>query len=204
MALPIEKRPQRFSWNEYKDWSEDERWELIDGEAYNMSAAPNTRHQRITGNLYSILHLKLKGKGCTPFIAPTDVVFDEYNIVQPDVLVVCDQNKITDANIQGAPELVVEVLSPSNSTREKRLKRELYQRFGVKEYLLVDPVADMVERYLLRDSEYGRSDIFAWHEQMPLVAIPELTLPLWEIFERDLAELNVVREGPSSYSRSLY
>lgn len=201
MPNAAEKLPQRFSWNEYKDWPEDERWELIDGQAWNMSAAPNIRHQRITGNLYRILGNRLQGKGCTPFIAPTDVLFDDYNIVQPDVLVVCDQDKITEANIQGAPDLVVEVLSPSNSTREKRLKRELYQRFGVKEYLLLDPVADMAERYLLRDGEYGRSEVFAWHEEMPLVAIPELALPLWEIFERDLAELNVVREGPSVYQR---
>lgn len=166
-----------------------------------MSAAPNIRHQRITGNLFVLLSQCLKGKGCTPFIAPTDVVFDDYNIVQPDVLVVCDLSKITEANIKGAPDLVVEVLSPSNSTREKRLKRELYQRFGVREYLLVDPMADLVERYLLRDGEYGRSDVFAWHEELPLASLPELSLPLWELFERDLAELNVVREGPAVYRR---
>jgi Uma2 family endonuclease len=196
MAYPAEIIPQRFSWNEYKDWPEDERWELIDGEAYNMSAAPNIRHQRITGNFFVALTLHLKGKGCTAFIAPTDVVFDDYNIVQPDVLVVCDPSKITDANIQGAPDLVVEVLSPSNSTREKKLKRALYQRFGVREYLLVDPASDLVERYLLENGVYGRSDVFAWHEELLLAILPELVVPLWEIFERDLAELNVVREGP--------
>ena len=184
MAYPAEVIPQRFSWNEYKDWPEDERWELIDGEAYNMSAAPNIRHQIITGNFYRAVANHLAGKKCRSFIAPTDVVFDDVNIVQPDLLVVCDKSKITDANIQGAPDLVVEVLSPSNSTREKKLKRELYQRFGVKEYLLVDPVADLVERYLLKNGVYGRSDIFAWHEELSLATLPEL---------------NVVREGPAVY-----
>ena len=199
MAFPSEKEQLRFSWSDYKDWPETERWQIIDGQAFNMTAAPNIRHQKITGNLYSTIREQLKGKSCTPFIAPTDVVFDDYNIVQPDVLVVCDKNRITDANIQGAPELVIEVLSPSNSLMDKRLKLQLYERFGVPEYLLVDPLNDLVERYTLAGGAYGRAEIFAWSEELPLVALPGITLLLWEIFERDPAELNVVKEGPGRY-----
>jgi Uma2 family endonuclease len=197
--MPSEKASQLFSWNEYKEWPEDERWQIIDGHAYCMTAAPNIRHQRITGNFYRIIGNALAGKPCVPFIAPTDVVFDDYNIVQPDVLVVCDNNKISEANIQGAPDLVIEVVSPSNSYMDKKMKLELYERFGVPEYLLVDPLGDLVERYGLVDGKYGRAEIFSWHEVLPLLSLTGLEISLWEIFERDLAELNVVKEGPKSY-----
>ncbi|MBK5276382.1 MAG: Uma2 family endonuclease [Desulfuromonadales bacterium] len=199
MAIPSEKAPPLFSWNEYKEWPEDERWQIIDGQAYCMTAAPNIRHQKITGNFYRIIGNALAGKPCVPFVAPTDVVFDDYNIVQPDVLVVCDTNKITDANIQGAPDLVIEVVSPSNSYMDKKMKLELYERFAVPEYLLVDPVGDLVERNHLVDGKYGRAEIFSWHESLPLLSLVGLDINLWEIFERDLAELNVVKEGPKSY-----
>ena len=199
MIIPSEKSTQRFSWNEYKQWPEEERWQLINGQAFCMTAAPNIRHQKVTGNLYRIIANKLSGKSCVPFIAPTDVVFDDYNIVQPDVLVVCEKGRITDANIQGAPDLVMEVISPSSSFMDRKLKLELYERFGVPEYLLVDPMGDLVERYRLVERRYGRADVFPWHGELPLVSLPGITLSLWEVFERDLAELSVVREGPEGY-----
>lgn len=199
MAFPVENTTELYSWKEYKEWPEDERWQIIDGHAYCMTAAPNIRHQKITGNFYRIIGNVLAGKPCTPFIAPTDVVFDDYNIVQPDVLVVCDKSRITDANIQGAPDLVIEVASPSNSYLDKKLKLELYERFAVPEYLLVDPVGDLVERYRLVDGKYGRADIFSWHEELPFVSLPGVVIKLWEIFERDPAELNVVKERPHGY-----
>ncbi len=199
MAFPERNASHRFSWHEYKDWPEDERWQIIDGQAYCMTAAPNIKHQRVTGNLYASIRGKLKGKPCTTFIAPTDVVFDDYNIVQPDVLVVCDKGRITEANIQGAPDLVIEVISPSNSFMDKKQKLELYERFSVPEYLLVDPVGDLVERYRLVEAKYGRAEIFPWHGELPLVSLPGVTINLWEIFERDLAELSVVKERPQGY-----
>lgn len=200
MIIPSEKSTRHFSWNEYKQWPEEERWQIIDGQAFCMTAAPNIRHQKVTGNFYRIIANKLSGKPCVPFIAPTDVVFDDFNIVQPDVLVVCDNTRITDANIQGAPDLVIEVLSPSSSFMDRKLKLELYERFGVLEYMLVDPMGDLVERYCRVEGKYGRADVFPWHGELPLVSLPGMTLNLWEIFERDLAELNVVREGPQGYS----
>jgi Uma2 family endonuclease len=160
MTNTAQKNSELFSWNDYKDWPEDERWQIIDGQAYCMAAAPNIRHQKITGNFYRILGNALAGKPYVPFIAPTDVVFDDYNIVQPDVFVVCDKNKIADANIQGVPDLVIEVTSPSNSFIDKKQKLELYERCGVPEYLVVDPVGDLVERFRLVDGNYGRAEVF--------------------------------------------
>lgn len=199
MAIPSEKASQLFSWNEYKEWPEDERWQIIDGQAYCMTAAPTIRHQKLTGNFYRIIGNALAGKRCVPFIAPTDVVFDDYNIVQPDVLVVCDKSKITDANIQGAPDLVIEVISPSNSFMDKKLKLELYERFAVPEYLLVDPVGDLVERYHLVGGKYGRAEIVPWYEKLLLLSLPGIEISLWDVFERELSELNVVKEGPKGY-----
>ena len=199
MVFPSEKNRQMFSWNDYKKWSEDERWQIIDGQAYCMTTAPNIRHQKVTGNLYASIRERLKGKPCTTFIAPTDVVFDDYNIVQPDVLVVCDKTRITDANIQGAPDLVIEVISPFNSFMDKKQKLELYERFAVPEYLLVDPVGDLVERYFLVDGKYGRAEIFPWHEELQLLSLPGMQISLWEIFERDRTELNMVKERPEGY-----
>jgi len=199
MVFPSEKNRQMFSWNDYKKWSEDERWQIIDGQAYCMTTAPNIRHQKVTGNLYASIRERLKGKPCTTFIAPTDVVFDDYNIVQPDVLVVCDKTRITDANIQGAPDLVIEVISPFNSFMDKKQKLELYERFAVPEYLLVDPVGDLVERYFLVDGKYSRAEIFPWHEELQLLSLPGIQISLWEIFERDRTELNMVKERPEGY-----
>lgn len=199
MVFPEARTPKRFSWNEYKNWPADERWQIIDGQAYCMTAAPNIRHQKVTGNFYRIIANQLAGKPCVPFIAPTDVLFDDFNIVQPDVLVVCDKSRISEANIQGAPDLVIEVVSPSNSFMDRKLKLELYERFAVPEYLLVDPVGDLVERYRLVEAKYGRADIFPWYDELPLVSLPGMAISLWEVFERDLAELNVVREGPPGF-----
>src|SRR6266571_9322844 len=111
MGPTAEKIEKRYTYAEYCTWDDNQRWELIDGVPYNMTPAPSTKHQSILGNLSLVISTHLKGKTCKPFVAPTDVVFDGYNVVQPDLLVVCDRSKITEANIQGAPDFVVEILS---------------------------------------------------------------------------------------------
>jgi len=89
-----ERRSEKFTYDDYITWSDDERWELIDGVPYNMSPAPSILHQEIVSNLHYILKHNLKGQPCRPFLAPTDVVLSEVNVVQPDVFVVCDKRKI--------------------------------------------------------------------------------------------------------------
>jgi Uma2 family endonuclease len=183
MAL-AQKTKKGFTYADYLTWPDDERWELIDGEAYNMTPAPTTRHQNIVYNLSFILKSKLLNKSCRPFVAPTDVVLSEYNVVQPDVFVVCDEKKITEANIQGSPDLIIEVLSPATALKDKREKKALYEKYGVKEYILIDPSALVVERFLLEDDRvYGKGGIFGPKEVLPLVSLKEIEIPLWEIFE---------------------
>ena len=183
MAL-AQKTKKGFTYADYLIWPNDERWELIDGGAYNMTPAPTTRHQNIVYNVSFILKSKLLNKSCRPFVAPTDVVLSEYDVVQPDVFVVCDEKKITEANIQGAPDLIVEVLSPATALKDKREKKNLYEKYGVKEYIIVDPAAQYVERFLLEEGGlYVKSEIFGPKEVLPLVSLKEIEIPLWEIFE---------------------
>ena len=186
MSSTALKLEPRFTYANYRTWPDEERWELIEGVPYAMTPAPRIRHQRIAGNFFGELRTFFRGKRCVPFDAPTDVVLDEENVVQPDVFVVCDRNKITEDNIQGAPDLVVEITSPSTRLRDRREKRALYERFGVREYLVVSPEDDMVERHRLVDGRYAPPDIFNWDETLTSDAFPELLLNLWEIFDKEL------------------
>lgn len=184
MGPTAEKLGNGFTYKDYVGWPEDERWEIIAGEAYAMTPAPSIRHQRMSGYLSSLFVLFFKERECQPFHAPTDVVFDEQNIVQPDLLVVCDKNKITEQNIQGAPDLVVEILSPSTALKDKREKRALYERFGVREYLIVYPAEEIVERFALTDGRYGVAEVFGWDEVLTSAIFSELRLNLWEVLDK--------------------
>ena len=180
-ALPQDRR---HTWTEYQTWSDDERWELIDGVAYNMSPAPSIRHQRVASNFHGVLYRMLAGKSCRPFMAPTDVRLSETDVVQPDILVICDPGKITPSHIEGAPELVVEILSPGTSAKDLREKKWLYQRAGVREYIVVDPLELYVQRFLLSgEGRYGEPEVFGPEDVITLAVLDGLTVDLREILE---------------------
>lgn len=185
MTHPLMKKAvQKFTLDDYLTWPYSERWEIIDGVAYNMTPAPSVKHQIVSGNSFSQLNQKLVNKTCKPFIAPTDVILSEYDIVQPDVFVVCDKNKITEANIKGAPDLVVEILSPATALNDLREKKNLYEKFGVKEYIVIDPLEEYVERFWLGvDGVYNRGEVFGPQEVLPLKALEGIEVNLWEVFE---------------------
>jgi len=184
MPLSKEESKEKFTYEDYTSWPDDERWELIGGTAYNMTPAPSTNHQRISGIFYYILMDKLKGKACTPFIAPTDVVFSEHDVVQPDVFVVCDKNKITDKNIQGAPDLVVEVLSPSTALKDTREKKWLYEKNGVKEYISINPIERNVKKFVLKDSNrYSAGTTYTSDKTITLLSLNKIKVSISEIFE---------------------
>ncbi len=177
-------RAERYTWTDYRAWPDDERWEIIDGIAYNMAAAPSTRHQTVSGKIFSRLERQLSGKRCTPFIAPTDVRLSETDVVQPDILVVCDPSKITPSHIEGAPDVVVEVLSPSTSAKDLREKKRLYQRVGVAEYLAVAPLGTYVQRFVLSaEGRYGEPEIFSAQETLDLATLEGIAIALWEVFD---------------------
>ena len=182
MALLPQKSAQLFTYQDYLTWQDDQRWEIIDGVVYAMSPAPKIKHQNIVSNFH--IQLKTNPRNpCYTGIAPTDVVFDEYNVVQPDVFVVCDKKKITEDNIQGAPDLIIEVTSPSTLLKDKREKKNLYERFKVKEYILVYPEGEIVERFYLKDNKYSTPEVFNWDETLHLYTL-DIEIKLWEIFEK--------------------
>lgn len=178
---------QKYAYCDYLTWPEGERWELIAGEPLAMTPAPSLKHQRIAGRLYFALEAALSGHPCTAFIAPVDVVLANDTVVQPDVLVVCDASKLEANRVAGAPDLIVEVLSPATALRDHKAKRELYERHGVREYVLADPEAQFAERFTLGpDGVYGRSDLFGPEDVLSLSSLGGLKIRLSEVFERAL------------------
>ena len=151
-ALP--QTDSLFTYADYRDWelAEGERYELIYGEAFAM-AAPGERHQLVLGELFAQFHAYLKGKPCKVFPAPYDVRLfyreDDCDdtVVQPDITVVCDEKKRGGEGCRGAPDLVVEILSPSNSASEMGRKFRLYRNAGVREYWVLSPEDKVLGTY---------------------------------------------------------
>ncbi|ODS34638.1 MAG: hypothetical protein SCARUB_00218 [Candidatus Scalindua rubra] len=179
----VEKIKKKYTYNDYIKWSDEERWEIINGVPYNMTPAPSIKHQNAVGTFYSNLKQKLQGKPCKPFIAPADVILSEFDVVQPDVFVVCDEKKITDSNIQGTPDLIVEVLSPSIALKDKREKKVLYEKYGVMEYIIIDPIEFYIERFVLEEGAYGKPELLGSQDVLTLHCLERVDIPLWEVFE---------------------
>lgn len=179
----VVKRDKIYTYKDLLSRPDDEKWEIMDGIAYDMTPAPKVKHQDIAGNLYIMIKTQT-AHNCYTGIAPTDVVFDEYNVVQPDVFVVCDRGKITEDNIQGAPDLIIEVISEGTEIKDRREKKNLYEKFGVKEYILVFPEREYIEKYKLQEGKYGGPELFNWDEKMKLASF-EFEMNLREIFEKE-------------------
>jgi len=204
MPLPV-ATSDGYTYRDYLTWPDGERWEIIGGEAFSMTPSPSFSHQWVVGRLHALLVDALRGHACVPCVSPLDVVLSEANVVQPDVLVVCDRAKITPRGIVGAPDLVVEVLSASTALRDRRDKRELYQRFGVREYLLVDAEARVVEQFVLGDDgNYGKPAVLGAAESLRLRCLGDLEIALCGVFEP--APLPATepspQEGPEGRPRS--
>lgn len=152
-----------YTYADYLLWQFEDRLELIKGKIFKMSPAPNTRHQVISTNLQGNLFIYLKDQPCRLFSAPFDVrLFDSkksalanrdiYTVVQPDLCVICDGTKLDEKGCLGAPDLVIEILSPGNSQKEMYNKFLLYQECGVREYWLVDSDRNAVLSYVLNET----------------------------------------------------
>ena len=135
-------------------YQEEFREELLNGKIYMMSS-PSVNHNRTASNIYYIFRNYLKGKSCEAFADGTDVYLTEDDRVIPDVMIVCDKNIIKPDGIHGAPDLVVEVLSPGTAKNDRGYKKDLYENTGVKEYWLVDPTVRSIEAYLLSNGKYN-------------------------------------------------
>lgn len=186
---------EKYTYEDLQKIEDDKRYELIDGELYLMSA-PTTSHQEIVGELYAQLHNYLKGKKCKALVSPVDVCLSgvrnpkkEYNVLQPDVMVVCEENKITKENVQGAPELVIEVLSPSSRKHDTFVKYNLYQYYGVKEYWIVDAEAGVIYQYILNDKNiYTLPKTYDITEDIKVKVLKDCIISLKDIIENENAK----------------
>lgn len=191
MALPQFEQETNYTYADYLDWDEG-RWELIDGEVWDMTPAPSRLHQEISINFSSLLHDFFKGKDCSVYAAPFDVRLSDSNnaedytvttVVQPDISVICDQSKLDDQGCVGSPDLIIEILSPSTAAKDLKVKRALYEKHGVQEYWLVHPTDKVVMSYqLVDDGQYGKAQIFDRDDLLQSVRFEELTIQLSSIF----------------------
>jgi Uma2 family endonuclease len=172
-----------YTWEEYRQWPDDERWEIINGEAFNMSPAPSPRHQMIASRLTSKMDGFFQVKKCRVLSSPIDIKLSEEDIVQPDLVVVCDPAQIKSTHIEGAPALAVEILSPSTSIHDRNRKRALYARAGVREYWIVTPFPSLVEILLLRDKQYVIAAAYEKSETLQSPTFPDLRIALGEVFD---------------------
>ena len=175
---------ERLTYGDYLHWPDDERWELIDGVAYDMSPAPSRRHQDFVVELVRQTANHLRDSACSTYVAPFDVRLpraDEADeqvdtVVQPDVAVICDPSKLDDKGCRGAPDWIVEVLSPSTARKDQREKRDLYERHGVREYWLLHPIDDMLMIYRIGPDGYGKPDVLPLEGETAVTAIDGLVI----------------------------
>jgi len=179
--MPIALRKDiKYTYSDYLTWPDDERWEIINGTAYNMSPAPTIKHQDIVSNFHIILKTSPANQ-CYTGIAPTDIVFDEYNVVEPDVFVICDRKKLLNTHIQGAPDLIIEVISKSTELKDRREKRLLYEKFGVNEYIIVFAEEEYIERYTLNERKFVGPEIYSREESIKLTTL-DIEINLIKVF----------------------
>lgn len=186
-----------FTYTDYLAWKFKERIELIRGRIFKMCAAPSLTHQRVSANIEKKLGQFLESTPCTFFHAPVDVRLkgrsfrnkklhdDEIRtVVQPDIIVVCDAEKLQDNRfVDGAPDFVIEILSPGNSKMETQYKLSLYEENGVKEYWVVSPEYKQVMVFLLSENEtYGKPEFYHDEDYIESAVIEGFGISLQDMF----------------------
>lgn len=192
MGTLASRERERFSYADYCKWTDDECWELIDGVEYDMSPAPSRIHQKLSGELFVRIYNVLKDRQCDVYAAPFDVRLPDYaeasdeeifTVVQPDIVVVCDASKLDERGCMGAPDLVIEILSPYTAAKDMKIKRDLYEQHGVSEYWLVHPTDKTLMVYCLRqDKQYAKAEIYASQDIVESTVIEGLKIDLTDLF----------------------
>jgi Uma2 family endonuclease len=179
-------KDEYYTYADYAAWDTDARYELFDGAPRLMSPAPSVLHQEITGALYAAFLSFSKGKPCRALISPIDVRLNaddaDDTVLQPDMIVVCDRSKIGTAAIKGAPDLVIEVLSPSSERYDSGAKLDKYLNSGVRECWIVNPEAHTVRVYKSDDGQTETSQVYGEPETIPVGVVQGLNVSLSGIF----------------------
>ncbi|MCI5157311.1 MAG: Uma2 family endonuclease [Candidatus Electrothrix sp. AUS1_2] len=194
MALPQQSYTEHtaYSYADYFSWDDQKRWELINGEAWDMSPAPSRLHQSVSGRLVYALFDYFKEKECEVYAAPFDVRLPDkedaedteiFTVVQSDISVICDRKKLDDRGCIGPPDLIIEILSPSTAAKDLKVKRMLYEQHGVKEYWLLHPVDKIAMLYTLtKENRYDKARILDRDDILTSVQFDRLNIALHSIF----------------------
>lgn len=182
-----------YSYADYLTWRFQERLEIFKGKLFKMSPAPSTSHQKVSMKLTKFILQKFSNHPCNLFAAPFDVrLLDKkkttndseiFTVVQPDLCIICDENKLDQRGAFGAPDLVIEILSPGNSKKELKYKFDLYEEAGVLEYWIVNPEDKTFLIYVLRDKQFIGLHPLIEEDQIKSPLFPQLDFVLEEIFK---------------------
>ncbi|MGM0598983.1 MAG: Uma2 family endonuclease [Candidatus Rifleibacteriota bacterium] len=191
MAVLNTKKSKNFTYFDYCNWPDNRRIELIEGCVHDMTPAPGRLHASISRELFLIFAEFFKEKDCESFTAPFDVRLPENDesdnqiqtVVQPDILIVCDEEKLDEKGCRGAPDLIIEILSPSTASKDCIVKRRLYEKHRVKEYWTVDPVNRITTVYLLdKDGYFGKSQIYSDEDTIEVGICKDLKVEMSLVF----------------------
>lgn len=180
-----------YSYADYLKWTFDERLELIKGKIFKMTPAPNIYHQDISANVFYHLYNYLKDKSCKTYSAPFDVRLPQkknendeqiYTVVQPDICVICDLSKLDIRGCTGAPDIVIEILSPGNNQKELKNKYEVYEESGVSEYWIIHPQEKTFLKYTLVNGAYQPSKLLTMGDIVTTPILPGFQLDLDAVF----------------------
>ncbi|EIV99124.1 Uma2 family endonuclease [Thermoanaerobacter siderophilus] len=190
--MPLPKEDKVYTYGDLLMWPEEERIELINGQPFMMTP-PSRIHQEISRELLTAFSVYLKDKSCRVYSAPFGVRFPSGNeksdkeiktIVEPDIVVVCDESKLDDEGCKGAPDLIVEIVSPSTARKDKVEKFNLYEKAGVKEYWIVEPEQKVVMVFILEDGRYRIVKTYSEDDSIKVSIFDDLTINLKDIFKR--------------------
>ena len=185
---------KRYTYADYLTWLDDKRRELIDGFINLMTPAPARKHQDISGNIHTTIRIYLKNKKtCKVYYAPFDVRLPKskeetddakvYTVVQPDLCIICDPSKLDDKGCIGAPDLIVEILSPSTSKKDLSVKYKIYEQAGVKEYWIVNPNDENISVFVLDNTgKYQLNGMYGGDMKIKVSIFKDLEISLEDIF----------------------
>lgn len=187
--MPQPHEGKKFSYADYLTWPGDERWEIIDGIPY-MQATPSRIHQEISGELFLQIGNYLKNKSCkvynAPFCVRLDIQEDDNdikNVVEPDITIVCDKSKLDDKGCVGAPDMIIEIISPSSTRNDKIIKFNKYEEAGVKEYWIAEPDQKFISVFVLQENQrYGRPEIYTEDNRITPSIFQDLIIELNTVF----------------------
>ena len=180
---------KQYSYSDYLLWEFKERVELIKGFIYKMSPAPNRKHQKISQNVNNDILNFFKKHPCEVYVAPFDVRLPvkkgkkDYTVVQPDLCVICDLSKLDDQGCNGAPDLIIEILSPQNKKHDVHTKFNLYEECGVKEYWIVQPENSLVLVYSLQNDKYIGLQPFTEDDTIKSIVFPDMKILVNDVFK---------------------